>query len=230
MTIPTFTPLRENLGQQVYQHLRDKICALEIPPGARLGVSEVADQLSVSRSPVRDALIMLVNDGIVELGATGAYRVIQFDRAYVQDAFIVRRALELAAIPLAMANLNRARIEQLRAVWAALETRVDTDPAHLSDYLRADQELHQTIAEMSNNHLLQSALDRITLITWLISRFTYTAGAPQRHYGALTAQEHLRLLDAMLAGNVEQAVTALDDHLTRAFARSLERLDAAHAK
>src|ERR1700687_5088469 len=76
----SFTPLRENLGQQVYQHIREKIYRMEIAPGSRLGVSEIAEQMGVSRSPVRDALMMLVNEGVVEANSSGGYRVIQLDR------------------------------------------------------------------------------------------------------------------------------------------------------
>lgn len=69
------------------------------------------------------------------------------------------------------------------------------------------------------------ALERITSITWLISRFSYN-NVEKPHYGHMTAQEHVKLLDAMLAGDMQTAITALDMHLTNAFARSLERLDA----
>jgi DNA-binding GntR family transcriptional regulator len=217
----SFVPLRENLGQQVYQHLREKIYRMEIAPGTRLGVSEIAEQLGVSRSPVRDALMMLVNEGIVEVNSTGGYRVIQLNRAFIEDAFVVRRALELAAIPLTMKRLDRKRIEQLRARWAAFE---EGSEEQLEDEIHADQELHRTIAEMSKNPLLIDALERITSITWLISRFSY-ANIAKPQYAYVTAQEHVALLDAMLAGKVKAAVAALDAHLNNAFARSLERLD-----
>jgi DNA-binding GntR family transcriptional regulator len=218
---PTFTPLRENLGQQVYQHLREKIYRMEIAPGTRLGVSEIAEQIGVSRSPVRDALMMLVNEGVVEVNSPGGYRVIELNRSYVEDAFVVRRALELAAMRLTMGQLERKRIEELRKRWVSFEQ----PPVTLfEDEIQADQELHKTIAEMSKNKLLIDALERITSITWLISRFSY-GNIEKPHYGHLTAPEHVHVLDVMLSGDSERAVIALDEHLTKAFARSLERLD-----
>lgn len=220
---PTFTPLRENLGQQVYQHLREKIYRMEIPPGTRLGVSEIAEQMGVSRSPVRDALMMLVNEGVVQVNSTGGYRVIELNRAFIEDAFVVRRALELAAMPLTMARLDRKRIETLRAKWLAFE---QPDQMPLEDEIQADQELHKTIAQMSGNALLIDALERITLITWLISRFSYS-NQEKPHYAQVTAEEHLHLLDAMLTGDSAAPLAALDQHLTNAFARSMERLDSA---
>lgn len=218
---PSFTPLRENLGQQVYQYLRDKIYRMEIAPGTRLGVSEIAEQMGVSRSPVRDALMMLVNEAVIEVNSTGGYRVIELNRSYIEDAFVVRRALELAAMRLTMAHLERKRITELRERWFSFEQPPVTA---FEDEIQADQQLHKTIAEMSKNKLLFDALERITSITWLISRFSY-GNVEKPHYGHLTAQEHIHLLDAMLSGDTEAAVLALDEHLTKAFARSLERLD-----
>src|SRR5690348_853834 len=80
-----FVPLRENLGQQVYQHIREKIYRMELTPGSRLGVGEIAEQMGVSRSPVRDALMMLVNEGVVEVNSSGGYRVIELDRSLIED-------------------------------------------------------------------------------------------------------------------------------------------------
>src|SRR6266540_2411426 len=78
MLKPDFVPLRANLGQQVYQYLIDKIYKMEIEPGTQLGIGEMADQLGVSRSPVRDAFLRLLAEGVLELLPSGGYRVIQF--------------------------------------------------------------------------------------------------------------------------------------------------------
>jgi len=221
-----FTPARENLGQQVYQHLRDRIYLMEIAPGTRLSVSEIAEQLRVSRSPVRDALMMLVKEGVVEMNPTTGYHVIELTRAYIENVFVLRRALELAAIQLAMAHLDRERIEELRARWLSFQNTENPTARRLEDEILADQELHRTIAEMSKNPLLIDALDRINSVTWLISRLTY-ASVQQIHYGVLTVKEHLQLLEAMLSGDAPAAVAALDDHLASAFTRTLDRLDSA---
>ena len=229
MVKPGFVPLRTNLGQQVYQHLLDKIYKMEIPPGTQLGIGEIADQLGVSRSPVRDACLMLIADGVVELLASGGYRVIRLNRAYIDDVFVVRHALELAAVRLSVQHLDRERILRLRETWAQFEV-VDTaavdDPHFLERHISADQDLHQCIAEMSRNLLLKAALDKIVAIAALIRRWHYSSNIPRRQL-VLTAEEHLKVLDAMIAGDAEGAVAALDEHLTSAHARTLERLDSA---
>jgi DNA-binding GntR family transcriptional regulator len=229
MEKPSFVALRTNLGKQVYQHLLDKIYKMEIPPGSQLGIGEIADQLGVSRSPVRDACLMLLADGVIELLPSGGYRVIQLNRTYIDDVFVVRHALELTAVKLSVQHLDRERLRRLRAVWTQFEV-VDTaaaaDPHFLERHISADQDLHQCIAEMSRNGLLKDALDKIVAIAALIRRWHYSSNIP--HYQlVLTAEEHLKVLDAMLAGDAAGAASALDEHLTSAHARTLDRLDSA---
>lgn len=225
MARPNFVPLRTNLGQQVYQHLIDKIHAMEIEPGTQLGIGEMADQLGVSRSPVRDAFLRLLAEGVLELLPSGSYRVIQFTRKYIDDVFVVRHALELTAVRLSVQNLDRAAIQRLRDTWAEFASADGADPTLIDRHGNADQDLHQMLAEMSGNVLLKDALDKIIAIAHLIRRWHYAGEAPRGQL-ILTAEEHLRVLDAMLAGDAHAAVAALDAHLSTAHKRTLERLDA----
>jgi len=229
MVKPSFVALRTNLGKQVYQHLLDKIYKMEIPPGSQLGIGEIADQFGVSRSPVRDACLMLIADGVVELLPSGGYRVFQLNRTYIDDVFVVRHALELTAVRLSVQHLDRERLLRLRETWTQFEV-VDAaaaaDPDFLERHISADQDLHQCIAEMSRNVLLKAALEKIVSIAALIRRWHYSSNIPQ-HQLVLTADEHLKVLDAMIAGDAAGAAIALDEHLTSAHARTLDRLDSA---
>lgn len=226
MLKPSFVPLRANLGQQVYQYLIDKIYKMDIEPGTQLGIGEMSDQLGVSRSPVRDAFLRLLAEGILELLPSGSYRVIEFTRKYIDDVFVVRHALELTAVRLSVQNLDHARIQRLRDTWAQFLDFNGADPTLLDRHGNADQELHETIAEMSGNLLLKDALDKIVAIAHLIRRWHYAGEIPQHHL-IRTAEEHLRILDAMLNRDASAAVAALDEHLSSAHARTLERLDSA---
>jgi GntR family transcriptional regulator, rspAB operon transcriptional repressor len=217
-------PQKVQLGHQVYQILWDKIYRTEIEPGAYLGVGEIAEQLGVSRSPVRDALLMLVTDGVVEVLPTGGYRVIELSRKYIDDVFILRRTLELLAVKLSVQQLDREQVQQLHDTWAKL-LEVDVSDSHFLDhYLDADHDLHQHIAAMSQNLLLQGALNKIISISAMIRRWYFVGNIPYDQI-VLTAQEHLKVLEAMLAGDSEAAMAAQDEHLTRAHLRTLERLD-----
>jgi len=225
---PSFEPLRANLGQQVYQHLRDKIFSMEIEPGTSLGVGEIAAQLGVSRSPVRDALLMLVSEGIVELLPNGGYGVIQFDRKYIDDAFVLRRALEVTAVRLCVENLERERVQALRDTWEKFRLADVSDPQLRERHVSADQHLHQSLTEMCGNAMLKDVLDKVISITGLIRMWYYTASVPNSQL-IMTAEEHLKFLDAMLAHNADGAAAAMEDHVRNAHARTLARLDMAEA-
>jgi len=223
MLKPGFVAQRANLGQQVYQHLLEQIYNMEIQPDTQLGIGEVADQLGVSRSPVRDAFMRLMAEGVLELLPSGGYRVIQFTHKYIDDVFEMRHALELTAVRLSVLNLDRPRIQQLRDTWAQF---VDADPADatlIERHGRADQDLHQCIAEMSGNLLLKDALDKIVSIAALVRRWHYAGHIPHQHL-MMTVHEHLHVLDAMLAHDAQAAIAALDEHLSLARSRTLERL------
>lgn len=215
-------PQRLQLGHQVYQILRDRIYKIEIEPGTSLGVGEIADQLGVSRSPVRDAVLMLVSEGVVEVLPTGGYRVIQLNRKYIDDVFVMRQTLELTAVRLSVHQLDRERVQQLRATWVQFLVAGEVDS--LEPFLVADHDLHQSIAEMSQNLLLENALNRIISISSMIRRWYFAGNIPHNQL-VLTAEEHLKVLEAMLAGDAEGAVAAQDEHLTRAHMRTLERLN-----
>jgi DNA-binding GntR family transcriptional regulator len=224
MLKPSFVPLRANLGQQVYQHLLEQIYTMVIEPGTQLGIGEIAEQLSVSRSPVRDAFMRLMAEGVLELLPSGGYRVIEFTRSYIDDVFVMRHALELTAVRLSVEKLDHARVQRLRDTWSQFAGAEGADATFLERHGQADQDLHQVIAEMSGNLLLKDALDKIIAIAALIRRWHYAGHIPHHHL-MMTVDEHLRILDAMLAGDAEGAVAALDEHLMQARERTLERLD-----
>jgi DNA-binding GntR family transcriptional regulator len=220
-----FEPFRANLGQQVFQHLLAKIYKMEITPGSALGVGEIAEQLGVSRSPVRDALLMLVAEGIVEPLPTNGYRVIQFDRKYIEDIFVFRRALELTAVRLCVQNMDRARVEQLKAIWLNFKHADVDDPTFVERHLIADNDFHQILADMSGNILLKEAINRTISMAQLIRRWQYAVVTPERQlFFGFTNDEHLQVIEAILTKDEDAAVRLLDEHLSRAYERSLARL------
>ncbi|MBX3065750.1 MAG: GntR family transcriptional regulator [Anaerolineae bacterium] len=223
-----FEPVRANLGQQVFHYLRDRIYQMEYEPGTKLGVGEVADQLNVSRSPVRDAFLMLVAEGIVVPLQSGGCKVIEFDRKYINNVFTMRRALELTAVRLTAESPDQTRVEKLRQTWISLRDADDSDPSYVESHIRADNDLHQQIAEMSQNPLLQDALAKIISIAGMIRRWQY-AGTSLPHHLRITCEEHLQMIEAILAGEADAAVAAMDVHLSNAHERSLARLDVANA-
>ncbi len=222
-----FEPVRSNLGQQVYQYLRAKILRVDIAPGSPLGIREMAEQLGVSRSPVRDAFLLLAAEGLIEPGRAGSFRVVRIDRKYIEDVFAIRIALELASIRLCVENQDPARVQQLCDTWSRLKMKSSgsVDNELLEMHITEDNNLHQSIAEMSGNKLMKYTLDMIVPKASQIRRWSYAGGVAESHLVTL-AEEHLMIIGAMQRRDPDAAVAALDGHLRRARERSLSRLEA----
>lgn len=222
MTID-FKPVRSNLGQQAFEYLIARIYNMEIEPGSRLGVGEIAAQLEISRSPVRDAFHLLVAEGLIEYEPSGGYHVIQINRQYIEDIFGVRRALEVEALRAAMGCPNQERLAALCAAWQRLRLTSD-DASLIAIHMDSDSNLHRSLGEMSGNAVLNDLLGRIIARAGFIRRWVYKNGVPIGHLNRMT-EDHLHILDAMLAGDTETATEALLAHLENGKRLALARLE-----
>ncbi|MBZ0303552.1 MAG: GntR family transcriptional regulator [Anaerolineae bacterium] len=219
-----FKPVRANLGQQVFEYLLEHIYKMDIAPGTRLGVGEIADQLGVSRSPVRDAIHLLMAEGLVEYGTSSGYQVIPVDRKYVEDVFVVRRALEPTGLRLAARHLDRECVAQLCDRWQQLRTHPhSTDPDTLETHINADSYLHQSIGVMSGNAVLSEMVTKVVSRAAWIRRWVYSNRIPESHL-AMMAEEHLQILDALQAGQADRGADLLEQHLASGQAIALNYL------
>lgn len=188
---------------------------MDITPGSRLSVGEVADQMGVSRSPVRDAFHLLIAEGLVEYGKTSGYRIIEVNRKYIEDVFVARRSLEPTALRLAVTGSNHQRIAQLRIQWQQLRLHPSqVDAENLANHINADSHLHQSFGEMSGNRVLSDMITKVVSRATWIRRWVYSNNIPASHLTTM-ADEHLQILDAALVGDVNRAVDLLEQHLVR---------------
>lgn len=216
-----FKPVRANLGQQVFDYLVDHIYEMDILPGSRLGVGEIAEQLGISRSPVRDALHLLVAEGLVEHSSASGYQVVEINRKYIEDVFAVRRALEPAALRLAAVELDTAQVKALCATWTKLQQNHLPATFHTLDtHIKADNDFHRTLGDLSGNHVLRDMMRKVIYKASWIRRWVYSNEIPVSHLATI-AEEHLAILNALLDNDVECAVTLLDDHLIQGQAKAL---------
>ena len=213
--------MRANLGQQVFDYLVDNIYEMDILPGSRLGVGEIADQLGISRSPVRDALHLLVAEGLVEYGTVSGYQVVEINRKYIEDVFTVRRALEPVALRLAAVELDEAQVKEICATWHKLRENqppINTDT--LDTHIKADDDFHRKIGDLSGNQVLNDLMRKIIYKATWIRRWVYSNDIPATHLSTI-ADEHLEILNALRQNDIDRAVQLLDEHLIQGQAKAL---------
>lgn len=190
--------------------------------GERLADTELAAQLGLSRTPVRQALHRLAQEELVRFDARRGFSVRAFDAADVHEIYDVRRSLEVLALRLAAPHLSvdvlAAHRERLRVARRALQAPRD---AHaIIAHLRADLELHDLLIQGSRNGRLIRILASLRGQQMLFQY--WDTSYPDANEAA--SEEHERILVALMDGDTEQAAEAMAEHITAAKNRVLTDL------
>src|SRR4030042_864548 len=129
-----------NLRERVYEILKKSIILQEIPLGEKINEEFLANQLGVSRTPIRESLCRLENEGIVKiLPRRGAF-VVKHSRERITEIMMVREALEGFAARLAADNVSKQAIEQMRSLFRDFSESNIRDRS--KEYTQADLEFH----------------------------------------------------------------------------------------
>jgi DNA-binding GntR family transcriptional regulator len=190
---------RTLLRDTAYEAIRDAIVRGDFPPGAMVSNAAVAEQLGLSRAPVRDALARLADEGLVETKPQSYTRVTRLVPKEVRDAAAVVRAMhELAtrtAVPLLVAGHIEAMREANRRFEAATRAG-DVDAA-----MDADDELHGVLVGVSGNRAVAATIERYTPLIRRLERRQFSSARARR-----SVQRHDELIAACAAGDVEAAI------------------------
>lgn len=191
-----------------YQRIRDAIVDGTIEPGTQLVESAVAAWCGVSRTPVREALTRLEQDGLLERGESGLV-VRERSPEEILDLYDTRIILEVAAARVAAERhtaFDRIRLEQLQRAWEACDP---TDGVALA---QRNREFHRGVWLASHNETLFDLLHRLNL--HLVRYPATTLAHPGRFEEA--GREHAELLAAILARDPEAAGKTTEAHFARA--------------
>ena len=147
------------IRHEVYDHLKGEILSGKLPSGSRLGEIALAERLGVSRTPVREAVQRLAQDGLVEVSANRGAKVKTVSTADVEDVYAVREVLDGLAARLAATHRTP---EQLEVMQHALDRLERADPSDFEMQIAADLEFHGLIAEASGNLTLNTTLKNLS--------------------------------------------------------------------
>jgi DNA-binding GntR family transcriptional regulator len=206
-----------NSEDAVYRKLKTAIRKRYIKQGSQLVEVALAQQLGVSRTPVRSAIKRLEAEGLVNsIPNRGAF-VITPTQKEIEETFLVRAQLEIMATRLTSLRVTPKQIDELRNL-ISLETKV-FDESNLDEYYAANDNLHLKIAELSGNRVLFSyikeLLDRTRIFLILYDPFYKLEYRP--------TSEHEAIIDALAAGDAERAANAVETHINS----SINGLDSA---
>lgn len=204
------------LSEQVYQVVRGMIVSGRMRPGEAVIEAAVAARLGVSRTPVREALKRLSDEGLVNVFAQSGTFIAAISRKALEEAYMIRTALEAESASRAAGKLSAAATEAFTDNIAAHEIAIGR--RHFAEAIRLDDEFHHKIAEVNGFDMLWRAVD--------ISKAQMDRGRhlaiPKPGLGAVTIREHRLILDAMLAGDTDRAAHCMRQHLATSLRNTLE--------
>ncbi|WP_084650185.1 GntR family transcriptional regulator [Stappia stellulata] len=209
-------PLRD----QVYSLVRRAIVTGKLEPGAPINEIDIATRLGISRTPVREAVKKVSDEGLVEVFAQHGTFVADIRREQVEEAYIIRIALELESIKRAAACITPSHVQDLEDIVNAHETAVKR--LRYDEAIARDDDFHRYIAEVNGLHMLwkvvdisKAQMDRCRLLT------LPTPGAGQE-----TIAQHRAILEALTQRDQDASMHALETHLQTSLGNTLAYLDA----
>lgn len=196
-----------NSEDSVYRKLKTAIRKRYIRQGSQLVEVALAQQLGVSRTPVRSAIKRLEAEGLVNsIPNRGAFVITPTQRE-IKETFLVRAQLETMAVRLAIPCVTAPQIEELRGL-IQVETTV-FDKNNLDEYFAVNDALHMKIAEFSDNRVLSSyineLLDRTRIFLILYDPFYKIEYCPTK--------EHATIVDAIADHDLNRACAAVQEHI-----------------
>ncbi len=208
----TLPERRRGSAGMVYAWLRDEILSGRLRPGQALSENEVAQRLSVSRTPVREAIIRLENEGLLSVRPQVGTSVAPIDVDAVADVQFLREAVECRTVALAARRVTPADALELRAQLKE-QARVAARGDHAA-FVPLDDRMHQKLVAMAGRprvwHAVEDAkaqLDRVRFLSledpaWL----------------ATIHRQHEEIVERVIAGDADGAVAAMSQHLRAVFA------------
>ena len=206
----------EPLIDSVYARLRDLILSNVLRAGQKLVDRDLAEQLGVSRTPVREALGRLAMMGLVEARSRRGYYVKQYTEEEMSDLYEFRRILEVNAARLAAKNADKSQLSEFKRILTESE-KLAANPTNQAKTVALDLEIHDLIARASGNAALhrsiQNLMDKVMCFIWVDWVDSAAADAVSI---AAAHNEHRGLIERILDRDAEGAAKHIGEHIDNA--------------
>jgi DNA-binding GntR family transcriptional regulator len=211
-----------NLGEKVYQSIRREILQRHFEAGAKLDIYRLAQQLGVSRSPVKDAVNRLASEGLVCINPRRGTFVSKFDRRDIEELFDARLMIEFWAAERAIARVTEPDLKKLRAlIEAGGRILEDGESFDYEAYSRTNAQLHRMVMEISGNRKLVDMYNSLHLHVQVArAMFQDPLEACQ-----LAQNEHLEIVRCYENSDLPRLKEAIRKHLGTTLERSLRVVD-----
>lgn len=198
-------------ANQVYESLRRSIILLEIEPGAPIIEKDICAEFSISRTPVREAVQKLAEEGLAQVIPHSGTYVSHISFPIAEEGFVIRRALEIESVRRAALNYVEADGVEMLGIIDRMRMLIET--GQLGRYLDEDDTLHAAIARMSG---MRRIWKFITMAKVHLDRMRQLS-APVPGHLAMVTEQHAAIVAAIRARKPDQAELAMRIHLESSF-------------
>ena len=204
-------PTRGNARTHAWETIRRKIITLELGPGTQLSENELAAQLGLSRTPIRESLILLAEEQLVFVVPQVGTIVAPVLLPEIETAQFIRESLEIAALNESIPRATPKDISDLRAIIDA--QRIADNQDSTAGFLALDEEFHSKLMTISGHgaawrtvEQAKAHLDRARHLTMSFA-----------HNMSTLIDQHQLITDCVATGNAQEASSAMRSHLRRVF-------------
>lgn len=206
---PTDAPVFHSRAEMVYEQLKRDVADFMLVPGDRFTENQLSERLGVSRTPVRQALFRLQQEGYVEVLFRNGWRVLPFDFEQFEQLYDLRMVLETTAVQRLCTDetkIDRALLDQIAAIWLVPVAERSTDIRQVAQW---DEEFHCALVAAAGNAEMTRVHRDVTERIRIIRRLDFT----QQARIDATYEEHARILSAIQRKRSDPAMMLLRAHI-----------------
>lgn len=202
------------LGDEVYSTIYSLLMSQKILPGSRISIDNLARELGVSQTPIREALSRLEAQGlVVKTHLIGFSAASQMDRVRLDQLYELRLLLEPFAAHKAASLMAPEQVEALKRMAAEMGNDGKEGRVTYSEFARLDGQFHDLIAQASGNELVQETLANLHTHVHLFRLFHHQQATSDAN------EEHAQLIEAFEARDPDRAERVMRTHVERSHAR-----------
>ncbi len=210
MALRSISTQRRRLADEVYDQLVTAIMDRDIGPDDRLVQEKLAAEMEISRTPVREALLRLEKEGVLNVANSGGFRLAKISEEEILELYQARAAIEGQAARILAARQDPEELEALRAFIIKAET---LENPTTRDYFVANRSIHRQFMDAAGNRFLLEMFDMI----WGRAMAFHLFAAIEHTDISKSLGDHIALVDVLATGDRAQALEQFTAHIQDGF-------------
>lgn len=220
MSFQSIRPQRRRLADEVYEQLVSAIMNRDITPEDNLVQEKLAAEMQISRTPVREALMRLEQEGVLEVSKRGSFRLYRMDDQEVRELYQSRAAVEGQCARILTVRADPADTKALRKL---VEREENLREHSARAYFEANRNIHRAFVERAGNRFLLEMFEMI----WGKAMAFHLFATIENVDLAKSLGDHMALVDVIEKGDKTEALEAFTDHIQDGFDLQMEGLSQA---